>query len=589
MTQADKDKSSFWEKLQSDWLRQAVFWLPAFVIIATVLVGVISYVLSQKSYEVARNQAVEQIMLEHEMRIASMLDDYTIISRAGSSVVTDGTNHLRRWEDLHQRYNLPKYFPSIQAIGFSQLMEEDEAKTFINQRRKSSGNSNLRYIKPSVLDKSAVVRLIYPLTNETEQFIGLDVGGVQGIPEMIRDTIRHRNSTLIASPIDDDNLNLSSESSSETMLLLTPIYKVPRYDIDSATERKNLAIGMVFVSIETETFFEEVFEFKESNGMSVAIYMGDDLLFKGGGELSRPADVTSTQAISAYGEDLRLRYEFDSREFLSRSQRYASPALLIMSITAGLLLGAIIFFSMRSRQLRLSYEREREIKLAKDELLSLASHQLRTPATGVKQYMGMVLQGFAGKITDQQRAFLERAYESNERQLQVINDILHLAKLDAGRIVLAKTNFNLSDVVESVVDEQHDDAEKAKIKLTVKTPKNAKIYADAHMFRMVLENVVSNAIKYTHPGGKVAVRLMRQGDDYVIEVKDTGVGIKEAEIPLLFKQFSRISNERSHLVSGTGVGLYLAKNLMDLHGGSIEVKSREGKGSTFTIRTPRGL
>ncbi len=139
------------------------------------------------------------------------------------------------------------------------------------------------------------------------------------------------------------------------------------------------------------------------------------------------------------------------------------------------------------------------------------------------------------------------------------------------------------------MDEQHDDAEKAKIKLTVKTPKNAKIYADAHMFRMVLENVVSNAIKYTHPGGKVAVRLMRQGDDYVIEVKDTGVGIKEAEIPLLFKQFSRISNERSHLVSGTGVGLYLAKNLMDLHGGSIEVKSREGKGSTFTIRTPRGL
>lgn len=109
------------------------------------------------------------------------------------------------------------------------------------------------------------------------------------------------------------------------------------------------------------------------------------------------------------------------------------------------------------------------------------------------------------------------------------------------------------------------------------------------MLRMVVENLVSNAIKYTPAGGVVIVRLARRGDKWVVTVKDTGVGIAESDFPKLFQQFSRINNPRSYSVTGTGVGLYLAHHLTELHGGSISVSSVESKGSTFTVKLPRKM
>ena len=109
------------------------------------------------------------------------------------------------------------------------------------------------------------------------------------------------------------------------------------------------------------------------------------------------------------------------------------------------------------------------------------------------------------------------------------------------------------------------------------------------MLRMVVENLVTNAIKYTPPGGKVTVRLSRLANYWIIVVKDTGVGIARADYSQLFKQFTRIENDRSNVVTGTGIGLYLAHHLTLLHGGTIGVASSKGKGTTFTVRLPRKM
>src|ERR1700757_2436287 len=237
----------------------------------------------------------------------------------------------------------------------------------------------------------------------------------------------------------------------------------------------------------------------------------------------------------------------------------------------------------------MAIEKERDVKVAQDELLSLASHQLRTPATGVKQYLGMVLQGFAGELSEKQRTYLERAYASNNRQLGVINDILHLAKLETGRIVLSERKFDLAKMVRDVVDEQREVADKGGIAMYLNAPSTGMIIGDSHMLRMVIENLVSNAIKYTHEGGTVTVKLIRRGNRWSLVVKDTGVGIAKSDFNKLFKQFTRINNSRSEQVTGTGVGLYLAYHLTVLHGGSISVTSAKGKGSTFTVKLPRKL
>ncbi|MBX6334155.1 HAMP domain-containing histidine kinase [Candidatus Saccharibacteria bacterium] len=260
--------------------------------------------------------------------------------------------------------------------------------------------------------------------------------------------------------------------------------------------------------------------------------------------------------------------------------------LLLGTFTAALI-AYIVLLLIRARGREMYLQKERAIKIAQDELLSLASHQLRTPATGVKQYVGMVLQGFAGEVPEAQRALLEKAYASNDRQLRIINEILHMAKIGTGRIVLAKKPINLNELVTDVVNEQRGDIEAAHHTLAMELPKQTiMLSADIHMLRMAIENLLSNAIKYTPRGGTITVRLYKEEGDVKIEIEDTGIGIKPEDIGKIFRQFVRLENEISQQVSGTGIGLYLAKNLVELHGGSVDVTSQPGLGSTFTISLP---
>jgi len=260
--------------------------------------------------------------------------------------------------------------------------------------------------------------------------------------------------------------------------------------------------------------------------------------------------------------------------------------LFFGTVTAGLIAYTVLLL-IRARAHNLSTEKERAVELAKDELLSLASHQLRTPATGVKQYIGMVLQGFAGKVPQTQRKLLEKAYASNDRQLRIINEILHLAKIESGRIVLAKQLTNLNELASDVINEQKPDIQAAKHSISVAMPKSPMvIYADIHMLRMAIENLLSNAIKYTPRGGKIMVKIYKNNAEAIIEITDNGVGIKAGDIDIIFRQFSRLSNVMSQQVGGTGIGLYLAKHLVELHNGRVTVQSEPGKGSTFSIVMP---
>ena len=261
--------------------------------------------------------------------------------------------------------------------------------------------------------------------------------------------------------------------------------------------------------------------------------------------------------------------------------------ILLFGVFSAALIAYIVLVLIRARGRELYQQKEHAIKVAQDELLSLASHQLRTPATGVKQYVGMVLQGFAGKVPPAQMALLEKAYASNDRQLRIINEILHMAKIGSGRIVLAKKDINLGELVTDIVSEQRGDIDQANHELKVKLPtKPITLPADMHMLRMAIENLLSNAIKYTPSAGRITVHVYREENLAKVAITDTGVGIGTADLNTIFRQFVRLDNETSQRVGGTGIGLYLSKNLVELHGGTVTVESQPGVGSTFTISLP---
>ncbi len=224
---------------------------------------------------------------------------------------------------------------------------------------------------------------------------------------------------------------------------------------------------------------------------------------------------------------------------------------------------------------------------AKDEFISLASHQLRTPATAVKQYVGMLTHDYVGKVSTAQLTMLKVVYESNERQLEIIEDLLRVAKVDAGKVFLEKSPYDMVKQIELVIKAQAV-LFKSRDQSVMFNKPTKKIIAsvDQKLMLMVLENVLDNAGKYSGGGKQVTIDIEQNDTCTTISIKDNGVGINKRDRQKLFKKFSRIDNELSTSVKGTGLGLYWAKKILDLHDGSIEVTSSPNKGSTFTVKTP---
>lgn len=235
-------------------------------------------------------------------------------------------------------------------------------------------------------------------------------------------------------------------------------------------------------------------------------------------------------------------------------------------------------------------ERNEELEAiarTKDEFVALASHQLRTPATAVKQYLGMVLQGYAGEINEVQREMLQKAFEGNERQLHIITQILNAARVDTGRLVMAPVRLDLRALVQGAGNDLRSSFEQRNHRFKLTVPERAvTVYGDQAYLRMAIENIIHNATIYTPEDGSITVTLKMHRNQCVLSIADTGVGIRKEDLPKLFEKFSRIHNPLSVAAGGSGIGLYLASEIVRLHGGRIEVESKWHAGTTFAIWLP---
>jgi signal transduction histidine kinase len=231
-----------------------------------------------------------------------------------------------------------------------------------------------------------------------------------------------------------------------------------------------------------------------------------------------------------------------------------------------------------------------DLNRAKDEFVAIASHQLRTPATAVKQYLGLLLEGYAEPLSEDQLLFLKNAYENNDRQLQVVDDLLTVAQLDLNKMKLRLKKQDVSKIVREAVTSLRQLFKDKKQRISVELPDKpimAKI--DGIQFRSVVDNLIENASNYSQAGAQTVVSLKKTKAGINIYVRDQGVGIDRQDFPRLFQKFSRIRNELSDGVGGTGLGLYLSQKIIELHGGRITVDSEINKGTKFTITIPSGL
>ncbi len=235
-------------------------------------------------------------------------------------------------------------------------------------------------------------------------------------------------------------------------------------------------------------------------------------------------------------------------------------------------------------------ERNEELEAiarTKDEFVALASHQLRTPATAVKQYLGMVLQGYAGELNEVQTEMLGKAFDGNERQLQIITQILNAARVDTGRLVMAPVRLDLRALVQGAGNDLRSSFEQRNHTFKLVMPERpVTVFGDQTYLRMAIENIMHNATVYTPEDGSITVTLKTRRNQCELSIADTGVGIRKEDMSKLFEKFSRIHNPLSVAAGGSGIGLYLASEIVRLHGGKIEVESKWRSGTIFAIWLP---
>jgi PAS domain S-box-containing protein len=230
--------------------------------------------------------------------------------------------------------------------------------------------------------------------------------------------------------------------------------------------------------------------------------------------------------------------------------------------------------------------KERELEIAKDEFVSIASHQLRTPATGIRGILSMLLKGDFGELSTEQQRFIEMAARSNDRQLHIIEDLLSVARADSGRLELNVSSACLTEVIADVIAEHQMSLAASQQHIVTDLTPGVLAQVDVEKVQMVIDNLLNNASKYTPVGGTIRVKLGHADNVAYISIQDDGVGIPQDKLGVIFTKFMRVENDLSVPAGGTGLGLYLAQKIINLHGGVITVTSSVGHGSDFRIQLP---
>lgn len=240
-----------------------------------------------------------------------------------------------------------------------------------------------------------------------------------------------------------------------------------------------------------------------------------------------------------------------------------------------------------TNRLRVANRHLTELDHAKDEFISMASHQLRTPLTAIKGYLSMMLEGDAGPINESQQQFVTYAFDASERMVNLISDLLNVSRLSAGKFLIQTKPTDMVQMIQDEVRQLQSHARAKNLKLVFEPPSRPLPPAeiDDNKTRQVVMNFIDNAIYYTSKG-EIRVILEQTGDMVRLEVHDTGIGVPLAARKKLFSKFYRAENAQSVRPDGTGLGLYLAKRVVQDQGGTIIFSSVEGKGSVFGFELP---
>ncbi len=446
------------------------------------------------------------------------------------------------------------------------------------------------YMPVSNDSQTAIITYLEPTIEPNQRAIGFDMYTDpirRAAMEIARDTGAITMSAPVALVQDKNEKNPRPG-----VLIYAPLYD--QEHLTSKEERQNALKGYAYIVLRPHNIMSR-YEAEHGDAQSRTALSVIDVSGK-------QAPVTLFASQFGQGEDTSQQFhsvattdvfgrtwQVDATRSEAYSTRISPAVMFLLGGVVSAILAALtnFFFTNRIRRVEAVYEDE--VKRSKDELLALASHQLRTPASAVKQYIGILTSGMMGELTKEQKVIAEKAYETNERQINIINDLLYVSKLDAKQLVIEPREMNLTALVQKSVDDYEQQAAEKNIVLVFRTKRPHIITADSRYLSMAIDNLISNAIKYSYPSTRVIVRLVVKGRMVVVSVRDYGVGLDKDDYEKVFTKFTRIENQLSHDAEGSGLGLFLTRQLVRAHSGDVTVESTPGKGSMFILSLPKEL
>lgn len=522
--------------------------------------------------------------------ITNTVGNYSAVLNGGVGLLKASSNVDRQaWAQYVANLNFNSY-PGLSVMSYSDYVPASEIAAYTASRQ-----ADISPVYAIVPDGSRDIyvpaRFIEPATSQTQELVGFDSFSEPNrrkAMEQARDT---------GMPSITKRLVLISDKRNKRdipgFIIYLPVYAT-NAPVATVGERQAAITGFVSTGVRSNELIEGLFGKTLTKDSALQVYDGnkltpENLIYQSSTfDGIKDQDGLTVRTLSFnLGNNTWTMKAFVNSNIASEAQRNQPNLILASGIALSFLVSGILLIIMVTRARAISQEKNQEVQEAKDSLISLASHQLRTPATGVKQFIGMVLEGYAGEITKEQRTMLKKAYQSNERQLEIINQILHVTRADSGRLVIHKVKTDMGKLINTVIDEHAQSLKLRGQKIIFKPAKPVFLKADRQYMSMAIDNLLSNASKYSHANTTIRLTIRDVKDSVVLTVSDKGVGIAEDDLHRLFQKFSRIDNELSVEAGGNGIGLYLCQEIVRMHNGTIEVHSTAGRGTTFTITLPK--
>lgn len=532
------------------------------------------------------NSNSEQISTDILRYISARSSSSTQLLYSASSVFSIGDIDANDWKNFADNSRLQTVYPGVLALGYTQYLKPSEVDSFVADM-KSSGYPNYTIQPDYPRDEYTAIKYIAPLTDSNKFVLGYDMMTDplrSHAMQEARDTgeVSFSNGVIAKQDINKTNPPLS-------VLAYYPIYRTGSTPPTLEEKRAQLE-GFVYIVIRINDLFSQEIGVLEKNNAKYSLSEIID------GKEKNLFDYSS-KGYKAYktSKTLATTLKFREHTWISRvtinadSDALTYTTIFTLGLFSSVLIGMVTFWILIKRFKLIRISHEEEIQKTKDELLALASHQLRTPATAVRQYIGMIKNGYFGDLSNDQSEIINKAFSANDRQLEIIDQLLYVAKADAGQLAVSIKKFDLVPVLNNTFESMKEIASKKSLNFNLKVPNKLEINADERYVSMILDNLINNSIKYCYKNGTINIELKKKDNNAILNIKDNGVGIEKKDIEKLFQKFSRIDNPLSDIESGTGLGLFLADKLASAHGGKITVKSSTSPrkhGSTFTLSLP---